>query len=239
MAFHELWVGKQVILVILAHPDDPEFFCGGTIARWVAAGHDIHYLLFTRGDKGSNDPEMKPEKLMAIREIEQRAAADVLGVNTISYLEKQDGYVSSDLETRKRIVGYIRKIRPNIIVTSDPANLFTRDGHINHPDHRSVGEQVIDAIFPAVGNRLFFPELLTEGLEPHKVDELWLSIPNEANTVIDVTDTWEKKLKALAMHASQIGDKDDFKTRMKLRKSLVCINGRAAYEEKFKRIKLK
>jgi LmbE family N-acetylglucosaminyl deacetylase len=239
MAFHELWVGKQVILVILAHPDDAEFFCGGTIARWVAAGHEIHYLLFTRGDKGSNDPEMKPEKLMRIREVEQRSAADVLGVKTISYLDKQDGYVSSDLETRKSIVGFIRKVKPNIIVTSDPANLFTRDGHINHPDHRSVGKQVIDAIFPAVGNRLFFSELLDEGLEPHKVDELWLSIPNEANTVIDVTDTWELKLRALTRHASQIGDGSAFKARMKLRKSLICINGRAVYEEKFKRIKLK
>ena len=239
MAFHEFWVGKQVILVILAHPDDPEFFCGGTIARWCAAGHDVHYLLFTRGDKGSNDPEMTPEKLMRIRESEQRAAADVLGVKTISYLDKQDGYVSSDLETRKSLVGCIRKIRPNIIVTSDPANLFTRDGHINHPDHRSVGEQVIDAIFPGVGNRLFFPELLDEGLEPHKVNELWLSIPNEANTVIDVTDNWEMKLKALTMHASQIGNEDAFKTRMKLRKNLICINERVVYEEKFKRIKLK
>lgn len=239
MAFHELWAGKQVILIILAHPDDPEFFCGGTIARWTAAGHEIHYLLFTRGDKGSNEPDMKPENLMEIREIEQRAAADVLGVKTISYLDKQDGYVTSDLETRKSLVGYIRKLKPNIIVTSDPANLFTRDGHINHPDHRSVGKQVIDAIFPAVGNRLFFSELLDAKLEPHKVDELWLSIPNEANTVIDVSDTWELKLQALTKHASQIGDASAFMGRMKLRKSLICINGRVVYEEKFKRIKLK
>ena len=197
MAFQELWVGKQVILVILAHPDDPEFFCGGTIARWAAAGHAIHYLLFTRGDKGSSDPEMKPEKLMKIRESEQRAAADVLGVETISYLDQQDGYVTSDLQNRKLIVGFIRKLKPNIIVTSDPANLFTRDGHINHPDHRSVGQQVIDAIFPAVNNRLFFSDLLKEGLEPHKVDELWLSIPHEANTVIDVSDTWAVKLQSI------------------------------------------
>jgi LmbE family N-acetylglucosaminyl deacetylase len=239
MAFHESWVGKQVILVILAHPDDPEFFCGATIARWAAAGHQIHYLLFTRGDKGSNDPEMVPERLMGIREEEQRSAADVLGVKTISYLDHQDGYISADLETRKRLVAFIRQVKANIVVTCDPANLFTRDGHINHPDHRSVGQQVIDAIFPAVGNPLFFPELRADSLEPHQVDELWLSIPHEANTVIDVTDTWDIKLKALSKHVSQIGNSQTFIEKMNKRISLNRINGRLVYEEKFRRIRLK
>jgi LmbE family N-acetylglucosaminyl deacetylase len=239
MAFHELWEGRQVILVILAHPDDPEFFCGATLARWAKAGHEIHYLLFTRGDKGSNEPGITPEKLMKIREDEQRAAADILGVNTISYLDKQDGYVSADLETRERIVEYIRKYKPNIIVTCDPANLFTRDGYINHPDHRSVGQQVIDAIFPAVGNRLFYPNLIDKGLEPCKIDELWLSIPHEANTVIDVTDTWELKLLALTKHVSQIGDGNKMKDRMNQRASLNSINGKKVFEERFRRIKIK
>ncbi len=98
MAFNENWEGKKVILVILAHPDDPEYFCGASIARWTSLGHEVHYLLFTKGDKGSNDPSISAEELITIRQSEQRAAADVLGVKTISYLDKLDGYVTDDLD---------------------------------------------------------------------------------------------------------------------------------------------
>jgi LmbE family N-acetylglucosaminyl deacetylase len=236
MAFHENWEGKQVILVILAHPDDPEFFCGATIARWSAAGHEIHYLLFTRGDKGSSDPEMTPDRLMAIRAVEQRAAADVLGVKSITYLDKEDGYVTAELKNREEIIRNIRKIKPQIVVTCDPANLMTRDGYINHPDHRSVGQQVMDAIFPGVGNRLFFPQILSEGMEPVKVKELWLSIPDQANTVIDVSDTWSQKLTALRKHVSQVGDGKRMMERMNKRGNLTQNKGRIVFEEKFKRI---
>jgi LmbE family N-acetylglucosaminyl deacetylase len=236
MAFHENWEGKQVILVILAHPDDPEFFCGATIARWSAAGHEIHYLLFTRGDKGSSDPEMTPDRLMAIRAVEQRAAADVLGVKSITYLDKEDGYVTAELKNREEIIRNIRKIKPQIVVTCDPANLMTRDGYINHPDHRSVGQQVMDAIFPGVGNRLFFPQILSEGMEPVKVKELWLSIPDQANTVIDVSDTWSQKLTALSKHVSQVGDGKRMMERMNKRGNLTRNKGRIVFEEKFKRI---
>jgi LmbE family N-acetylglucosaminyl deacetylase len=239
MAFQEHWKGNQVILVILAHPDDPEFFCGATIARWSAAGHEIHYLLFTKGDKGTNDPEMTPEKLMEIREKEQREAASVLGVKTISYLDKKDGYITADLDTRKEIVRYVRKVKPSVVVTCDPANIFTRDGHINHPDHRYVGQQVIDAVFPATGNRLFFPELLDEGLKPHTIHELWLSIPDEFNIVIDVSETWPLKLLALSKHASQVGDGKSLLERMSKRNNVNNPNGKLIYEERFKRIVFK
>ncbi|MBN2677806.1 MAG: PIG-L family deacetylase [Anaerolineaceae bacterium] len=239
MAFNEHWDGKQVILIILAHPDDPEFFCGATIARWTEAGHDVHYLIFTKGDKGSNDPEMTPDKLMQVRVEEQRAAADVLKVKTVEYLEKMDGYIEADLETRKEIVQYIRKIKPQIVLTCDPANTFSRDGYINHPDHRSVGQQVIDAIFPATGNQLFFPELYNKGLKAHTVKELWLSIPQDANTVIDVTKTWPLKLMALEKHISQIGNGIDMKKRMNKRYVIEGGVHKPRYEEKFKRIVLR
>jgi LmbE family N-acetylglucosaminyl deacetylase len=179
---------------------------------------------------------MTPEKLMEIRVKEQRAAADVLGVQTITYLDKEDGYITADLQTRKNIVGAIRKLRPQIVVSCDPANLYTRDGYINHPDHRSVGQQVLDAIFPGAGNSFFFPELLTETLTPHKVNELWLSIPNEANTVVDVTDTWPIKLEALKKHVSQVGDGIRLMERMNKRSNLTSIGGKMVFEERFKRI---
>jgi LmbE family N-acetylglucosaminyl deacetylase len=236
MSFHENWEGKQVILVILAHPDDPEFFCGAAIARWSKAGHSIHYLLLSRGDKGSNDPKMTPEKLMDIRSREQRAAADVLGVKTITYLNKEDGYITADLQTRRDIVSAIRKLKPQIVVSCDPANIYTRDGYINHPDHRAVGQMVIDAIFPGAGNSFFFPELISEGLVPHKVNELWLSIPNEANTVIDVSETWSIKLLALTKHASQVGNAERLMERMNKRSNLTSLEGKKLYEERFKRI---
>jgi LmbE family N-acetylglucosaminyl deacetylase len=173
---------------------------------------------------------------MDIRVKEQRAAGDVLGVKTITYLDKEDGYITADLQTRKDIVSAIRKIKPQIIVSCDPANLNTRDGYINHPDHRSVGQQVIDAIFPGAGNSFFFPELLTEKLPPHKVNELWLSIPNEANTVIDVTETWPMKLQALTKHTSQVDPADRMMERMNKRSNLTSIKGKKVFEERFKRI---
>lgn len=239
MTFHENWEGKQTILVILAHPDDPEFFCGATLARWANAGHDIHYLLFTKGDKGSNDPEVRAEDLEETRVLEQRAAADILGVKTITYLDKPDGYVIVDLPTRKHIIRIIRKIMPSIIVSCDPNNLFTRDGYINHPDHRAVGQQVIDAFFPGVNNRFYFPELLDEGLKPYQVKELWLSIPAEANVVLDVTDFWKKKIEALSKHISQIGDRIKMEERMRNRRHPQSTPEMPVYEERFRRIVFK
>jgi LmbE family N-acetylglucosaminyl deacetylase len=236
MAFHEHWEDKQVILVILAHPDDPDFFCGATIARWAKAGHEIHYLLFSRGDKGSSDPDITPEMLMSIREAEQQAAGEVLGVKSISYLDLQDGYITADLDIRRQIVAYIRRMKPAIVVTCDPENLFTREGYINHPDHRSVGQQVIDAVFPATGNRLFFPDLLSADIPPHRINELWLCIPNEGNTVIDVSDTWNKKLLALSKHVSQIGDGKMLMEKMDKRANWNQPTGRKVFEERFKRI---
>jgi len=236
MAFNENWVGKQIILVVLAHPDDPEFFCGATIARWTSLGHDVHYLLFTKGDKGSNNPVITTEELINMRVKEQRAAADVLGVKTVSYLDKLDGYVMADLDTRKEIVRSIRVLKPHIVVSCDPANLYPRDGYINHPDHRSVGQQVIDAIYPGGGNRFYFPELIGEGCGPHQVKELWLSIPADANTVIDVTEYWKLKLDALSKHHSQIGDEIKMRKRMLNRRQPQSNTEHPRFEERFRRI---
>jgi len=202
------------VLVVLAHPDDPEFFCGGTLALWAQQGSRISYCLLTRGDKG-DDNGSDPAGLAAIREGEQRAAAQVLGVNEVAFLNYPDGYLVPDLDLRREVVRAIRRVRPSVVVTCDPTNFFPNDRYINHPDHRAAGQVTLDAVFPAAGSRMFFPELLAEGLEPHKVSQVYVAMPQTPNTVIDVTESFERKVEALCQHASQIGDADALRIRLK------------------------
>ncbi len=218
------WESPQHILVILAHPDDPEFFCGATLAKWARAGHKLTYTLLTCGDKGFNpatQPDMTPDKLCAIRHDEQQAAAKVIGADSVHFLDRPDGYLVPDLD---------------LLVTCDPQNLFAQYG-INHPDHRAAGQVVLDAVFPAANNRTYFPELLAEGLEPHMPREVWCSLTSQPNTVLDVTDTWDVKLAALLNHKSQIGDVEKFKERMKSRRTETSTDENPRYEEKFRVVK--
>lgn len=208
------WASPKDILVILAHPDDPEFFLGGTIARWIKMGHRLRYVLLTRGDKGAEDPALSADEIKRVRMAEQIAAAKFLGVTSIDFLDYEDGYLIPDLDMRKAVVRFIRKYRPHILVTCDPGNLFPSQQYINHPDHRNAGQVVIDAVFPAAGNRFFFPELLAEGYEPHEVEEVWMSLTNAPDVRLDVTENWPTKLGALKLHASQIGDPRAFEKRM-------------------------
>lgn len=235
-AFSEGWVGSQSILVILAHPDDPEFFLGATIARWTHAGHRVSYCLLTRGDKGANDPSVDPLELSVRRETEQRAAAAHLGVQDVRFLDFSDGCLLPDLEARRAVTRVIREMRPDILVTCDPQNLLPSDNNINHPDHRAAGQIVVDAVFPGAGNPMFFPELMAEGLHPHSVKEVWLSLTAQANTVIDVTPYWPLKLQALHEHDSQIPNHDKLVERQRSRRTADSTDENPRYEEKFKRI---
>jgi LmbE family N-acetylglucosaminyl deacetylase len=232
------WPEEKIILVILAHPDDPEFFCGGTLARWKKAGHKIHYCLITNGNKGTNDPLVTPEGLTKFRREEQDRAAAIIGVEEIHHLGYDDGTLVPDLKARKDVIRVIRKIKPNIIVTCDPTNFFPNDNYINHPDHRAAGIIAIDAVFPAAGNGMFFPELvIEEGLQPHSVKEVWLSLTNQGNFVIDVTEFYEIKINALLEHKSQIGDKEAFIQRMRISKRTSdSTESSPRYEENFRRI---
>ncbi|HXF84584.1 MAG TPA: PIG-L deacetylase family protein [Anaerolineales bacterium] len=241
MTLPDAWDSPKHILVILAHPDDPEFFCGATLAKWARAGHRITYQLLTCGDKGFNDhtpPDMTPEALCAIRHEEQRAAANVIGAQEVHFLDYPDGYLVPDLNLRREIVRIIRKFKPDILVTCDPQNLFATYG-INHPDHRAAGQAVLDAVFPAAGNKGYFPELLAEGFEPHMPQEIWCALTAQPNTVIDVTDTWEIKLEALLQHKTQIGDVEKFKQRMRARRTEDSTDENPRYEEKFRVVKYK
>jgi len=198
--------GPARVLVVLAHPDDPEFFCGATIAQWADEGKEIIYCLLTRGDKGADEGGVDPRWLSGKREEEQRAAARVLGVKDVIFLNYPDGYLTPDLALRKDIVRVIRKVRPDIVVTGDPTNFFPSDRYINHPDHRAAGQATLDAVYPAAGSALFFPELVEkEGLAPCKVSQVYVANPEHPNTILDVTPFIDRKLEALRRHSSQIG----------------------------------
>ncbi len=230
-----IWTETQKILVILAHPDDPEFFCGATLARWAQAGHEITYFLLTCGDKGRNEHnhDIPAAALCALRYAEQRAAADVLGVKDIHFFDREDGYLVPDLDLRREVVRVIRRFKPNVLVTCDPQNLFAAYG-LNHPDHRAAGQATLDAVFPAAGNDLFFPELLKEGLEPHAPKEVWVSLTNQPNVTLDVTDLFETKIRALKEHKSQIGDPAKLEERMRSRRAEDSTEENPKYEEKFR-----
>lgn len=204
------------VMVILAHPDDPEFFCGATIARFAREGKQVRYCLLTCGDKGSDDPDMTPDRLCAIRHEEQTNAARVLGVTDLVWLDYPDGELVASFEARLRVAREIRKYKPDIVVTCDPTRMYSPFG-INHSDHRVAGEIVLDAIYPGVGNRMYFKELLAEGLEPHQVKEVYIAGAVEPDTVVDVTDTFDLKIKALREHKSQIKDPDALEERMRAR----------------------
>jgi LmbE family N-acetylglucosaminyl deacetylase len=233
------WETKQHILVILAHPDDPEFFCGGTIARWVQAGHKVSYCLLTCGEKGTKDRTITTDTLCSIRQKEQHAAAAILGVNDVRFLDHPDGYLVPDLELRKEITRVIRQAQPDVLVTCDPTNLYVRETYLNHPDHRAAGQATLDAVFPAARDHLNFVELWRdELLEPHIVREVWISLVQDPNVAVDISDQFELKLDALSQHVSQIGDRDQLEERMRSRHTDDSTLDNPRYEERFKRLVL-
>jgi LmbE family N-acetylglucosaminyl deacetylase len=231
------WDDPQKILVIMAHPDDPEFFCGATLARWIAAGHHVNYWLLTCGDKGTKDRSLTSEKLCNIRQKEQEAAAAVLGIEQLNFLNYEDGYLVADLNLRKEVTRIIRMEKPNILITCDPTTLYVGDDRLNHPDHRAAGQAVLDAVYPAARDYLYYVELLQdEKLEPHVVREVWVAGAQNPNLVMDVTPYWEIKIQALRQHKSQIGDIEAFTERMRNRLAPGSTREHPRYEEKFRRI---
>lgn len=231
------WEVPQRILVILAHPDDPEFFCGATVARWAAAGHEVNYCLLTCGDKGTKDRNLTSEQLCAIRHQEQRAAADVLGVKEVLFLSYPDGYLIPDLDLRRDVTRIIRTVRPDVLVTCDPTTLFIGEDRLNHPDHRAAGQVVLDAVYPAARDHLNFPELWdVEKLEPHIVREVWVCGTLQPGVRLDVTAFWETKIRALHEHKSQIADPQAMAERMRLRLAPDATPENPRYEESFRRV---
>lgn len=203
----------QRVLVVQAHPDDVEFSCGATIAKWARGGAEIYYCSITSGDKGSKDPELFGEKLSATREAEQRAAAAVLGVRDIIFLNYRDAELEPTLELRRDITRVIRQIRPTAFLCQDPTQRFRDSSYINHPDHVAAGNAALAAVFPSCRDRHTFPELLAEGLEPINVPHVYVYGTNEPNCWVDISETFETKLEALRSHVSQVGT--DFAARVR------------------------
>lgn len=192
-------------LVVVAHPDDAEFMVAGTAAKWASAGAEVSYAIVTKGDKGSEDPAMTPSRLTEIRAAEQRAAGEILGLKDVFFLGYEDGYLQHTLQLRRDLTRLIRTVRPEIVVTFDPTARFISNFYPNHPDHRATGDATVDAIFPSARDRLTFPELLTDGLEPHKVSQLWMGTSEHANVWVDIGDAFDVKVQAMLAHTSQLG----------------------------------
>jgi LmbE family N-acetylglucosaminyl deacetylase len=204
------------VLVVLAHPDDPEFFCGGTLARWAAEGAQITFVLATSGDKGTHDPEMTHERLIQTREEEERRSAAILGVTDVIFLRYKDCELQPTLELRRDITRLIRLKKPDIVVTGDPTVFWYGNNRINHPDHRAIGAATLEAVFPTAGVRLAFYELYRdEGLAPHDIKQLYIAGTTTPTTKVDVTDYIETKIKALREHKSQIDDMDKMAERVR------------------------
>ncbi len=227
---------SQRVLVVVAHPDDPEFFCGATLAKWAREGKEIRYLLLTCGDKGSDNPDVTPESLCADRQVEQRAAANVVGVKDIIFLNYLDGELFNTLDVRRAIAREIRRFKPHVVVTNDPNTYIRNNMGINHVDHRTAGAATLDAIFPAAGNRMYFPELLDEGLAPHTPKEIWLTVTQEPTVWVTVNDTLEIKLAALHEHKSQIKKPEELDKRIRDRLRRPELDGEV-YAEGFRVIK--
>ncbi len=231
--------GKKV-MGIFAHPDDPEFFCGATFARWAAEGAQITFVFATSGDKGSDDPAMTRERLAAIREDEERSAARALGVREVIFLRYHDGELYPTLELRRDIVRQIRLLQPDIVVTSDPTVFWFEGGGINHPDHRAIGEATLAAVYPIARDRLNFPEMEQhEGLAPHKVEQVYITLTRDPNIEIDVSAHVETKIAALREHKSQIKDMDAMTERIRAARDLKAPLEHPRYVDRFRVITLR
>ena len=192
------------VMVVTPHPDDAEGGAGGTIARWTAQGRKVVLVVCTNGDKGTSDRSITPDALAEIREKEQRAAAKVLGIAEVVFLGFQDQGLEDSAEFRERIVRQIRVHRPETVVTMDPNRAYIR-----HRDHHMTGRVTLDAVFPYARDHLAYPEHLREGLEPHKVSQVYLWGSDEPDAFLDITDTFDVKRDALYCHASQVGERTE------------------------------
>jgi LmbE family N-acetylglucosaminyl deacetylase len=230
--------GPKRIAVIFAHPDDAEFSCAGTVARWAAEGNHITYVLLTSGDKGSDDPSVTPEQLVATREAEQRAAADILGVADVIFLRYADAMLVPDLDLRRTLTRVIRQLRPDVVVCQDPTVRYVGQEYLNHPDHRAAGEATLDAVYPSARDRMTFPELLAEGLEPHKVREVYLAGAVTPDIAIDITPYLDVKLAALQAHASQVAWDPSEMVRKWAQEEAAQFPGHGDYVEAYKYFKL-
>jgi LmbE family N-acetylglucosaminyl deacetylase len=224
----------QRVMVITAHPDDSEFGAGGTVAKLVREGKSVAYCILTNGNKGSGDRSMTPERLVRIREEEQRNAANVLGVEAIDFLGFPDCELEDTRDSRMAVTASIRRHRPDLLVIQNPHR--TKNFGASHRDHRIAAGIALDCVYPLARDHMAFPELLAQGLEPHKVKEVHLMWWDKPEVVVDISDTIDLKLKALACHASQLKDMAAVEKRVRERAAELGKESGYAYAETFDRI---
>src|SRR3989304_2006442 len=225
--------GPLTAMVIVAHPDDAEFLCGGTVAERCDQGWTVYYVLATSGDKGTHEASLTPQELAALREQEQREACRVLGAKDVVFLGYPDGFLQPDAELRGEIVRLLRRYRPDVVITWDG---FRKN--FNHVDHRAIGIAVRDACYPAVRDHLYYPEQGGDGLEAHQVNELLLAGTEDADYEVDISAHIETKMEAVFCHRSQLGGRSPEELRKTWQERMrAARNGRQG--ESFKRVSIR
>lgn len=222
---------NKIILVVAAHPDDAEFGCGGTVAKYVSEGAVAYYLICTNGGRGSRGKDIKSDQLIKTRKREQLAAAKVICVKEVMFLDHGDGELEADLHLKEEIVKIIRKIKPDIVLTHDPTWIYDISddlAFINHNDHRKTGTATIDAVYPLARDLASFPEHIEAGLQPHKVLEVYLFNFSHPTFYVDVSGFFNTKVQAILKHKSQIDDPKQ--TRQWLSKRLGEMGKQAGYK---------
>jgi len=222
------------VLVVAAHPDDPEFLAGGTVARLAKEGREIAYVIVTNGNKGSGDRTITSDQLIPIREDEQRRAARVLGVGHVEFLGYEDGELEDTRALRRDVTHQIRRWRPDLIMTLSPYRAYSNFPGW-HRDHRVTGRVVLDCVYPLARDHLAFPELPSE-YEPHTVREVHLIQWEHPQLVVDITDNMDLKLEAIQCHASQVADFKAVEARMRNRAAILGKETGYSYAEGFDQI---
>ena len=223
------------VMVVTPHPDDAEYGVAGTVAHWTSDGKEVVYVVCTNGDKGTNDANMKPEEMARIREEEQMAAAKSLGVREVIFLRHPDQGLEDTPEFRKELVRLIRIYRPEIMVTANPYRRY-----VWHRDHRITGQVTLDAVFPYARDHLSYPDLIKEGLYPHKVREILLWASEDVNYRSDITKTFHLKLTALRCHKSQVGHipPQELEERLRQRQMIMAEGEDFQLAEAFHRVEI-
>ena len=195
-------------MVVVAHADDAEWGCAGTVAQWCNNGWEVVYVLCTDGSKGTDDAKLTSEELVSIRKKEQLAAGQVLGLHKVVFLDYEDSMLEPTLSLRRDLVRQIRFYKPDILICLSPLRRLDGSSYFGHPDHIASGEAALSAVFPSSRDRLTYPELLEEGLEPHKVSEVWIMGHDDDDKFVDVTDYIDVAVSALKSHSSQTTGED-------------------------------
>jgi len=230
----------KTILAVVAHADDLDFGCAGSIAKWAKEGEMVHYLILTDGSKGSEDMSITPEELVKRRMEEQKNAAEVLGVKEVHFGGFTDGELQNTPEVRYAIVKLIRELKPDRVITTDPTFVYSEEyGFINHSDHRNAGQATLDSVFPFARNSRTFPDLLEKGLKPHSVLDICLVNFSKGNYIVDIEHTFDLKIKALEKHQSQVTGVDGFKEKIKERAAMIGKKKRYKLAESFVRVQLR